>query len=195
MRAAMALSKGDWTSCIELYTSLEVWNLVLRDSYPDAIKTMLEQKIKLEGLQTYLFAFSAQYISLSLDQLCAMLKMTENDIQSVISKMMINCELYVSWDQPTATIVLCKVEPSPVQVLALQFAEKAGHLVDAMNDFWMLPVAIRMITGRAVEGTKIKKVIALETEADLEAIAIKEVVTVVVASNPLVVVVIYGQHL
>jgi translation initiation factor 3 subunit C len=131
MRAAMALSKGDWKSCVELCTSLDVWNLVPGDGYPDAIKTMLEHKIKLEGLRTYLFAFSAQYDSLSLGQLCAMFEMTENDVHSVVSKMMINRELYASWDQPTATIVLRKVEPSPVQVLALQFAEKAGHLVEA----------------------------------------------------------------
>jgi hypothetical protein len=59
-----------------------------------------------------------------------------------------------------------------------------------MSDFWMLPVATRMITGRAVEETGIKKVIALETEADLGAITIKEARTIVVASNPLVAVVI-----
>jgi translation initiation factor 3 subunit C len=131
MRASIALAKGDWKSCVELCTSLDVWNLVPGDGAADSIKTMLGSKIKLEGLRTYLFAFSAQYDSLSLNQLCAMFEMSKNEVHSVVSKMMINRELYASWDQPTETIVLRKVEPSPVQVMALQFAEKASHLVEA----------------------------------------------------------------
>merc|ERR1712238_336063 len=45
--------------------------------------------------------------------------------------MMINRELHASWDQPTETIVLRNVEPSPLQLLALQFAEKASNLVES----------------------------------------------------------------
>jgi translation initiation factor 3 subunit C len=131
MRASLALAKGDWKSCVELCTSLDVWYLVPGEGSADSIKTMLASKIKLEGLRTYLFAFSAHYDSLSLNQLCAMFEMSKNEVHSVVSKMMINRDLYASWDQPTETIVLRKVEPSPVQVTALHFAEKAGHLVEA----------------------------------------------------------------
>jgi translation initiation factor 3 subunit C len=131
MRASIALARGDWKTCEKLCTFLEVWNLVPGEGSTEKIQTMLASKIKLEGLRTYLFAFSAQYDSLSLDQLCAMFEMSKNDIHSVVSKMMINRELYASWDQPTATIVLRKVEPSPVQAMALQFAEKTSHLVEA----------------------------------------------------------------
>merc|ERR1711976_805237 len=42
-----------------------------------------------------------------------------------------NRELFACWDQPTETIVLRKVEPTSLQVMALQFAEKAVNLVDA----------------------------------------------------------------
>ena len=45
--------------------------------------------------------------------------------------MMINHELHATWDQLTETIVLRRVEPSNLQLLALQFAEKAANLVDA----------------------------------------------------------------
>ena len=131
MRASNALMKGDWKTCIELCTNLEVWNLVPGEGAAEAIKTMLASKIKLEGLRTYLFTFSAQYDSLSLSQLCGMFEMTKNDVHSIVSKMMINRELYASWDQPTETIVLRKVEPNPLQVMALQFAEKAATLVEA----------------------------------------------------------------
>ena len=48
-----------------------------------------------------------------------------------MSKMMINRDLIASWDEPTETIVMRKVESSPLQVLAVQLAEKAAGLVDA----------------------------------------------------------------
>ena len=131
MRASKALMKGDWKSCVDLVTNLEVWGLVPGDDVAESIKVMLTAKIKLEGLRTYLFAFSAQYDSLSLSQLCGMFEMSKNEVHSVASKMMINRELYASWDQPTETIVLRKVEPNSLQVMALQFAEKAATLVEA----------------------------------------------------------------
>jgi translation initiation factor 3 subunit C len=131
MRAANNMMKGDWKNCVDLVTNLEVWALLPGEDTSNIIKTMLAEKIKLEGLRTYLFAFSSQYDSLSLSQLCAMFEMSKNEVHSVVSKMMINRELYASWDQPTETIVLRKVEPNTLQVMALQFAEKAATLVDA----------------------------------------------------------------
>lgn len=131
MRASFALSKGDWKSCMELCTCLDVWNLVPGEESAESIKTMLASKIKLEGLRTYLFTFSPQYESLSLSQLCAMFEMSKNEVHSVVSKMIINKELFASWDQPTETIVLRKTDPSPVQLMALQFSEKAVHLAEA----------------------------------------------------------------
>jgi hypothetical protein len=41
-------------------------------------------------------------------------------VHSIISKMIINEELQASHDQPTATILIHKAEPSPLQSLALQ---------------------------------------------------------------------------
>jgi translation initiation factor 3 subunit C len=131
MRAAKALEKGDWKTCSDLVANLDVWRLVPGENAAAEIRTMLTSKIKLEALRTYLFAFSAQYDSLSLGQLCGMFDMTKTEVHSVVSKMMINRELYASWDQPTETIVLRKVEPSSLQVMALQFAEKAASLVEA----------------------------------------------------------------
>ncbi len=131
MRASVALSKGDWKTCVDLCTNLEVWNLVPGEGANEGIQKMLASKIKLEGLRTYLFAFSKQYESLSLTQLCAMFEMSKNEVHSVVSKMIINRELLASWDQPTETIVLRKAEPSPIQMMALQYSEKAVHLVEA----------------------------------------------------------------
>ena len=131
MRASKALMSGDWKTCSDLVSNLDVWNLVPGEGAPARIGTMLKEKIKVEGLRTYLFAFSAQYESLSMSQLCGMFDMTKNEVHSVVSKMMINRELYASWDQPTETIVLRKVEPTSLQIMALQYAEKAASLVEA----------------------------------------------------------------
>jgi len=123
--------KGDWKKCSEVLNSLQVWDLVAGENAGEEIKTMLTEKIKQTGLRTYLLAFSSQYDSLSHDQLCEMFEMGKNEIHSLVSKMMINRDLIASWDQPTGTIVMRKVEPSALQVLALQYAEKAASLVDA----------------------------------------------------------------
>ena len=131
MTATKALLRGDWKRCSDLLTSLECWDLVPGENGAEEIKSMLGEKIKQTGLRTYLLAFSAQYDSLSLGQLCEMFDMTKNEVHSVVSKMMINHDLIASWDQPTETIVMRNVEPSALQLLALQFAEKAASLVDA----------------------------------------------------------------
>ena len=131
MRASKALMKSDWKTCSDLVCNLDVWNLVPGDGVQEKIEEMLTAKIKLEALRTYLFAFSAQYDSLSLNQLCAMFGMSKNDVHSVVSKMMINRELHASWDQPTETVVLRKLEPTSLQVMALHFSEKVANLVEA----------------------------------------------------------------
>jgi translation initiation factor 3 subunit C len=116
MCATKALMKGEWNECANLLTGLEVWNLVPGDNAVEKIKTMLVEKVKLEGLRTFLYAFSAQYDSLSLGQLCDMFGLSKNEVHSIVSKMMINRELHASWDQPTDTIVLRKVEASSLQM-------------------------------------------------------------------------------
>lgn len=131
MCATKALMKGNWKKCDDLLCSLEVWDLVAGEHAAEEIKAMLSSKIKQTGLRTYLLAFSSQYESLSLAQLCEMFDMTKTEVHSVVSKMMINRDLIASWDQPTETIVMRKVESSALQVLALQLAEKAVGLVDA----------------------------------------------------------------
>jgi translation initiation factor 3 subunit C len=131
MRAAHSLMKGDWKSSSELLCNLGVWKLLPGQGAKQRIADMLIGKMKLEALRTYLFTFSAQYDSLSLSQLCGMFELSKSEVHSVVSKMMINRELYASWDQPTETIVLRKVEPTSLQLMALQYAEKAASLVEA----------------------------------------------------------------
>src|SRR5438094_347925 len=75
------------------------------------------------------------YDSMSLQQLCQMFELPENVAHSVISKMMISEELHASWDQPTGAIIMHKMEPTRLQQLALQLAEKASSFVENNERF------------------------------------------------------------
>lgn len=131
MSASKALMRGDWATCVELLSNLDVWQLVPGENAAKDIAAMLLGKIKLEALRTYMFAFSKQYESLSLNVLAEMFELSKNEVHSIVSKMIINRELHATWDQPTETIVLRKSDPTPLQVLALQLAEKTAHLVES----------------------------------------------------------------
>ncbi|CAM9877855.1 unnamed protein product, partial [Phaeothamnion confervicola] len=129
--AAKCLMSGEWQKCSELLLGLDVWGLVPGEGAAARVKAMLREKIQVEVLRTYLFTYAAHYESLSLPRLCDMFGVDKKLAHSVISKMMIGQELFGSWDQPSETIVLHKVEPSHLQVLALQFADKAATLVES----------------------------------------------------------------
>ena len=130
MCATMALMNGDWKKCVDYLAGIEVWKLLPSgENVTDEINKMLEEKVKVEGLRTYLFKYSTHYDSLSLEQLCGMFELSKNEVHSVVSKMMFNGNLHASWEKET--IVLKKIEPSNLQVLALQFAEKAANLVES----------------------------------------------------------------
>ena len=131
LAAAKALMVGDWRKCASLILDLELWALVPGDGAGEATKEMLRGKSKAEARRTYLFTYSAYYESLSLSQLCVMFELDANIVHGLVSKMMINHELHASWNQPTSTIVLHKVEPTHLQALALQYAEKTALLVES----------------------------------------------------------------
>ncbi|KAL6745259.1 eukaryotic translation initiation factor 3c [Haematococcus lacustris] len=119
MSATRSLMRGDWRKAYAYVTALT-----------EALLAMLREKLQAEALRTYLFTYSPQYNSLSLDQLCTMFDLPEKKVYSIVSKMMIAEELQGSWDQPTRTIVMHSMDASRMQQLAVQFADKALVLVD-----------------------------------------------------------------
>lgn len=127
MAASLAMKSGDWRKTLEFIMQLRIWGL-----FPDKDKVldMLEQKVKEESLRTYLFAYSGVYKTISLDSLAKMFDLPTSTVHSLVSKMIISEELQASHDQPTQTIEIHVEEPSLLQNLAMQFADKAGLFVE-----------------------------------------------------------------
>jgi len=125
--AAKALIRGDWKKCCKLLFGLSVWRYVA-DS--DRLIDMIRQRIKEEGLRTYLFTASSVYDSLSSERLCSLFDLEASSVHSIVSKMIISGEFAASWDQSSNCIVMHRAEPSKLQNLSLQFAEKVTVLVE-----------------------------------------------------------------
>ncbi|KAJ7373993.1 Eukaryotic translation initiation factor 3 subunit C, partial [Desmophyllum pertusum] len=106
----------------------KVWKLFRQT---EQVQEMLTRKIQEESLRTYLFTYNSVYDSLSLYTLAEMFDLPPSVVHSTISKMIINEELQASWDEPTQTVVMHRgAEPSLLQSLALQLADKVSNLVE-----------------------------------------------------------------
>lgn len=128
MAATRSLSKGEWRKAVAVIQSMDVWKLL---GQREAIMEMLQCKMQEESLRTYIFTYSPYFDSFSLDQLMVIFGLSEAQVHSIVSKMIIAEELHASWDQPTRCIVTHNVEPTRLQALASQFAEKLHVLVES----------------------------------------------------------------
>jgi translation initiation factor 3 subunit C len=135
LAAAKALLSGDWAKACQFVQSLDVWNLIPGVDAAQRVRAMLDLKLKEEALRIYLYSSVASaYSSLSLDYICAFIQMDAVTTRRIISKMIFRGEISAAWDQTSdgkTVMVLYKVDPSPMQVLALQYAEKIGALVES----------------------------------------------------------------
>ncbi|KAI5722278.1 hypothetical protein M8J76_006224 [Diaphorina citri] len=130
--ASKAMRQGNWANCVNFIINdkmnAKVWDLFYESS---GVRDMLTRLIKEEALRTYLFTFSHVYSSISISTLAQMFQMEQGSVHSIISKMIINEELMASLDDPTQTVVLHRSEPSRLQALALQLADKVNNFVDS----------------------------------------------------------------
>uniref|UniRef100_A0A8D8RG01 Eukaryotic translation initiation factor 3 subunit C n=1 Tax=Cacopsylla melanoneura TaxID=428564 RepID=A0A8D8RG01_9HEMI len=130
--ASKAMRQGNWQNCVNFVINekmnAKVWDLFYESS---VVRDMLTRLIKEEALRTYLFTFSHVYQSISINTLAQMFQMENSSVHSIISKMIINEELMASLDDPTQTVVMHRSEPSRLQSLALQLADKVNNFVDS----------------------------------------------------------------
>jgi len=130
--ASKAMRNGNWLASrnfiINEKMNAKVWELFYES---DRVRDMLERLIKEESLRTYLFTYSHVYNSISMKTLSDMFELPKSTTHSIISKMIINEELMASLDDPTQTVVMHRSEPSRLQSLALQLADKVNNFVDS----------------------------------------------------------------
>ncbi|XP_067137495.1 eukaryotic translation initiation factor 3 subunit C isoform X2 [Centruroides vittatus] len=129
--ASKAMRIGNWRQCknyiINEKMNAKVWDLFYQ---ADKVRDMISQKIQEESLRTYLFTYSHVYDSISMNILSEMFELDKSVVHSIISKMIINEELMASLDEPTQTVVMHRTEPSRIQALSLQLADKVTNLID-----------------------------------------------------------------
>lgn len=130
--ASKAMRHGEWKACSEFIVNkkmnTKVWDLFYE---ADRVREMLVKFVKEESLRTYLFTYSNVYGSISVPYLAEMYELPKPKVHSIISKMIINEELMASLDDPTETVVMHRSEPSRLQALSMQLADKITNLVDA----------------------------------------------------------------
>ncbi|KAK7488251.1 hypothetical protein BaRGS_00020558 [Batillaria attramentaria] len=129
--ASKAMKGGDWRACknfiINEKMNGKVWDLFFQ---ADKVRNLISSKIQEESLRTYLFCYSSVYDSIRLPYLAEMFELETPVVHSIISKMIINEELMASMDEPTQVLSMHRTEPTRLQSLALQLAEKVASHVE-----------------------------------------------------------------
>ncbi|CAN0854672.1 Eukaryotic translation initiation factor 3 subunit C [Linum grandiflorum] len=143
MAAARALTKGDFKKAFEVIEWMDIWRLVRNK---EGVLEMLKYKMKEAALRTYLLTYSMSYSSLSLEQVMSMFELSIAEAHSIVCKMMMNEEVYGSWDQPTGCIVFHDVVYSKLQSLAFQLTEKISSI---------LPDSSAAVRGSQMDGSMV----------------------------------------
>ncbi|KAJ1983303.1 Translation initiation factor 3 subunit c [Dimargaris verticillata] len=128
LSAARALAVADWVKCKELIDAIRIWDLMPQGA--EEVKTMLAAKIQEQGLRTYLFTYAPHYESLALPILSNMFDVPLGRVTRVLSKMIWNEELAASLDQVGELVIFHKVDPSRLQKLGQNLADRTAHLID-----------------------------------------------------------------
>ncbi|KAJ1370397.1 hypothetical protein KIN20_032111 [Parelaphostrongylus tenuis] len=129
--ASRAMLAGDWKKCRDYIVNdkmnQKVWNL-FRNA--ESVKEMVVKRIQEESLRTYLLMYSTVYTTVSLNKLATLFELDKKQVHSVISKMIIQEELSATLDEPTDCLMMHRVEPSRLQMIALNLTDKLQQLAD-----------------------------------------------------------------
>uniref|UniRef100_A0A1I8AIL4 Eukaryotic translation initiation factor 3 subunit C n=1 Tax=Steinernema glaseri TaxID=37863 RepID=A0A1I8AIL4_9BILA len=130
--ASRAMLNGDWEQCVKYIVNekmnAKVWNL-FRNA--EKVKEMVVDRIKEETLRTYLLMYSTVYQTVSLETLRQLFELPKEIVHAVISKMIIQEELTATLDEPSDCLMMHRVEPSRMQLLAVHLSEKLSSLAEA----------------------------------------------------------------
>ncbi|TKR93213.1 hypothetical protein L596_007709 [Steinernema carpocapsae] len=130
--ASRAMLNGDWEKCVNYIVNekmnAKVWKL-FRNS--DKVKEMVIDRIKEETLRTYLLMYSTVYQTVSLQTLQQLFSLPKETVHAVISKMIIQEELSATLDEPSDCLMMHRIEPSRMQLLALHLSEKLSSLAES----------------------------------------------------------------
>merc|ERR1719265_1543031 len=125
--AARRLQSGDWQLAVEALDPLRIWEH-LADGQD--VKKMIFEKVQIEAMRTYLFAFASIYEAFHIDQLVAMFDLPAKTIHSTVSKMMHKEEIAAFWDESSKYVLIQHTEPTQLQRLALQLADRGAQAVE-----------------------------------------------------------------
>ncbi|CAI4227571.1 unnamed protein product [Auanema sp. JU1783] len=129
--ASRAMLAGDWKKCRDYIVNekmnQKVWNLFRNAEH---VKSMVVVRIQEETLRTYLLMYSTVYTTVSLEKLSILFEMDKKQVHSIISKMIIQEELSATLDEPTDCLIMHRVEPSRLQMLALNLTDKLQVLAE-----------------------------------------------------------------
>ena len=138
LSAAKAMMVGEWSRACDLILNLDVWKLIPADGGA-RVKEMLRERIKEEAVRTYLITYGSHNETLSLQHLCQTFDMDEVVLRRIVSRMLFNKEISGAWDSSTM-LVLYSVDPTPLQLLSQQVADKIAALVES-NERVLDPIA------------------------------------------------------
>jgi len=128
--ASKCLQAGDWRGCFAFIEELGVWKLI-HENTSKTMREKLKLLIKEQGLRTTLFAHSAFFQSIKISDLVEYYEMPEEQVRSIISHMILTGELQASIDQPSGTLIPIHQEPTKLQALSRQLAEKTVSFVES----------------------------------------------------------------
>lgn len=129
MAATRCLMRGDWNGAYNHIRGVRSWKALSATTRTGTLER-LKELLKVEALRTFSLSYSSYFESMSTSQLSHLFGLEDAKVHSVLSKMIINQEMRASWDQPTASIVMRRTEPSRLQSLALQLASKVANMTD-----------------------------------------------------------------
>jgi len=125
--AARKLQSGDWQLAVEALSGLRIWEHL---SDGQDVKSMIFEKVQIEAMRTYLFAYASIYEAFHIEQLVAMFDLPAKTIHSTVSKMMIKEEIAAFWDESSKYVLIQHTEPTTLQRLALQLADRGAQAVE-----------------------------------------------------------------